>query len=188
MSKEGFIPKNNAGEEVVLKRANELQRAFNLIDVGDSKSKSKRFLKSLITKIPLINEVDSDKYTGPYILYPNFNEAYLVLERKQITGVRPYNESTKGMSKNYQYTKVIALGYQKLKDRIQVGFFGKDENNPYIIEDPDRGIFLPLDAGMLFTETVTEEEIVPTLALAAASYEYNKGKPLNDQITFPSEI
>jgi len=58
MSKEGFIPKNNAGEEMVLKRANELQKDFDFKDMGDPKFRTKRFLKSLLLKVSLKNDVD----------------------------------------------------------------------------------------------------------------------------------
>ena len=176
------------GDEIVKNNAKQLEEDFNLRDIGDPKFKTKRFLKSLLNKTLLKHEVDPDKYIYPYILLPNPDGVFLVLERKLISRKRPHNESTKGLSWDCSYTKLKALGYRKVGDGLEVGFFGKNENDPYIFEDPDRGIFLPLDAGMLFTETITEKEIVPTLALAMASYEYNKGKRLNDQITFPSEI
>ncbi|MDD3998738.1 MAG: hypothetical protein PHR98_01370 [Candidatus Shapirobacteria bacterium] len=176
------------GGKIVKKRADELLENFNLSDREESKFKAKRFLKSLLNKAHLKHEVDPDKYIYPYILLPNPDDAFLVLEKKLISRKRPHNESTKGLSWDCYYTKLIALGYRKVEDGLEVGFFGKNKNDPDIFEDPDRGIFLSLDAGMLFTKTVTEEEIVPTLALAIASYEYNKGRPLNDQVTFPSEI
>ncbi len=187
MSKEGFIPKNNAGEEMVLKRANELQKDFDFKDMGDPKFRTKRFLKSLLLKVSLKNDVDPEKYTGPYILYPTLDDAFLVLERNSTTGTRPDNESTKGLSSDYKYTEVLALGYAKVKDGWVVGIFGKKDNDLYLYNHQDDGDFNPKDTGMLFTKTVvSEEDIVLTLALAMASYEYNKGKPLNDQITFPT--
>ena len=189
MSKEGFIPKNNAGEEMVLKRANELQKDFDFKDMGDPKFRTKRFLKSLLLKVSLKNDVDPEKYTGPYILYPTLDDAFLVLERNSTTGTRPDNESTKGLSSDYKYTEVLALGYAKVKDGWVVGIFGKKDNDLYLYNHQDDGDFNPKDTGMLFTKTVvSEEDIVLTLALAMASYEYNKGKPLNDQITFPADL
>lgn len=113
----------------------------------------------------------------------------MVLERNSTTGTRPDNESTKGLSSDYKYTEVLALGYAKVKDGWVVGIFGKKDNDLYLYNHQDDGDFNPKDTGMLFTKTVvSEEDIVLTLALAMASYEYNKGKPLNDQITFPADL
>ena len=177
------------GGKIVKKRADELLENFNLSDREESKFKAKRFLKSLLNKAHLKHEVDPDKYIYPYILLPNPDDAFLVLERKLISSKRPYNESTKGLPSDYTYTEAMALGYRKVGDEYEVGFFGKNENDNYLCNHPDDGDFNPKDAGMLFTKTVvSEEDIILTLALAMASYEYNKGKTLNDQITFPSEI
>lgn len=177
------------GGKIVKKRADELLRDFDLTDKGESKFKAKRFLKSLLLKASLKNEVDPEKYTGPYVLYPTLDDAFLVLERNSTTGTRPDNESTKGLSSDYKYTKVLALGYTKVEDEFIVGFFRKNENDRYLCNHSDYRDFTPIDAGNLFFKTVTDEkEIIPTLAQAMASYEYNKGKPLNDQVTFPSEI
>ena len=178
------------GDEIVKNKAKQLEEDFNLKDVGDPKFKTKRFLKSLLNKTLLKHEVDPDKYIYPYILLQNPDDVFLVLERNSIKRIKTVVTEEYGVNKeiSYEYIRMVALGYKKEGDEFEVGFFNRNENDPYIFEDPDRGIFLPLDAGMLFTKTVREEEIIPTLALAMASYEYNKGKPLNDQITFPSEI
>lgn len=170
------------GGEIVKKRANELLRDFDLTNMGEPKFKAKRFLELMIPKITLINEVDPETNRNPYSVEINHNY-FLVLEDKWISGRTPDPRRLK-----YDYSQVTALGCKKDGKLFKVGFFKRNEIDPYIFEDPDRGIFLPLDAGMLFTKTVTEEEIIPTLALAMASYEYNKGKPLNEQVTFPSEI
>ena len=177
------------GGEIVKKRADEYQEDFNSKDMGDSKFRIKRFLKSLLPKVSLKNEVDPEKYNDPYILYPGSDEAFLVLERKLISNKRPDNESTKGLPSNYEYTGVMALGYKKEEDKFIVGFFGKNENDIYLANHPEERDFKPVNnIGMLFTKTVPEEEIIPTLALAMASYEYNNGKRPDDQITFPGRI
>ncbi len=167
------------GGEMVKKRAEELLNDFDLTNEGESKFKAIKFLKFLLNKANSKCVVDPDKHIFPHISIPNSDDAFLVLERNLTTGKLPYNESTKGLgSSDYTYTEVMALGYKKTKNGILVGIFGRK----------DGGDFNPKDAGMLFTETVSEEKIIPTLALAMASYEYNKGKSLNDQVTFPSEI
>lgn len=184
-----WLKMKESGDEIVKNNAKQLEKDFDLKDIGDPKFKTKRFLRSLISKTTLINEIDSKKYSTPYLLFPGFNDAFLVLERKLISSKRPYNESTKGLPSDYTYTEAMALGYRKVGDEYEVGFFGKNENDNYLCNHPDDGDFNPKDAGMLFTKTVvSEEDIILTLALAMASYEYNKGKTLNDQITFPSEI
>jgi len=179
-----WLKMKEEGGKIVKKRADELLNNLDFID-----GIPKRFLKSLLPQVSLKNDVDPEKHTNPYILYPTFDDAFLVLERNLTTGTAPYNESTKGLgSSDYRYAEVMALGYKKTKDGYVVGFFGKKEKDRYLYNHPDDGDFNPLEVGKLFTQTATEEEIIPTLALAAAIYEYNKGKPLNDQITFPSEI
>ncbi|HNY04353.1 MAG TPA: hypothetical protein PKI92_01145 [Candidatus Woesebacteria bacterium] len=184
MSKE--IYKSNIENKLIKieKRASELQRDRDFID-----GNPKKFLKTLLSIVDLKNEADPEKYTSPYILSPSFDETFLVLERKLMSGTKPYNEETKDHStSDYKYIEVVALGYIENEDgSVEVGFFKKNEKDPYIYNHPEKIDFTPLDAGMLFTITVSKEQIISTLALAFASYEYNKGKPLNNQVAFPSE-
>lgn len=183
MSKEIYKSDLEIGLMTVKKRADELLKNLDFID-----GIPKRFLKSLLLKVSLKNDADPEKHTDPYILYPNPDDAFLVLERNLTSKKRPDNESTKGLSTDYKYTEVMALGYTKVGDGFEVGFFKKNENDIYFANHPEDRNFTPLDAGMLFTKIVNEEEIIPTLALAMASYEYNKEKTLNHQVTFPGEI
>lgn len=176
------------GDEIVKNNAKQLEEDFNLKDVGDPKFKTKRFLEFLIPQITLKNTVDSEEYTTPYILSPNSDEVFLVIERNIATGNIDEHNIDESIKIIYKYIETMALGCKKYGEEIVVGFFKNHDKDPYLSHHPDEADFVPLDTGMLFFKTVTEKEIIPTLAQAMASHEYNRGKPLNDQITFPSEI
>jgi len=176
------------GGKIVKKRADELLRDFDFTDKRESKHEAKRFLEFLIPQITLKNTVDSEEYTTPYILSPNSDEVFLVIERNIATGNIDEHNIDESIKIIYKYIETMALGCKRYGEEIVVGFFKNHDKDPYLSHHPDEADFVPLDTGMLFFKTVTEKEIVPTLALAIASYEYNKGKDLNDQITFPSEI
>lgn len=179
--------RNEFNKKMVEDRVDKLLRDFNLVDSDNPRFRARRFLESLIPKITLINEVDPEKHLIPYILEPNYN-AFLVLERKSISSRIPHYEYTRRFSHlDYQYTKVLALGYKKNENGVEVGFFGKNENDRYLYDHPEREEFTSLDTRMLFSTTVPVEEIIPNLARAFASYERNKGRDLYNQVIFPSE-
>lgn len=147
----------------------------------------KRFLESLIPKVSLKNNVDLERHPLPYIVEPN-NSAFLILKRKSVSILVPHTVTQYHYNSSYEYTEVLALGYEKDKDGIEVGFFSRNENDRYLNEHRERKNFIPLEIGMLFSKTVPEKEIIPTLALAMASYQFNQEKENCNQVIFPANL
>ncbi|MEL7666342.1 MAG: hypothetical protein AAGU06_02855 [Candidatus Shapirobacteria bacterium] len=150
----------------------------------------KKYLKSLLDNIRLVNNVDPEKHPETYVVYPDTNSAFLVLEKTKEIGLTPYGEKTKGLPSEYHYTLIKALGYrQNIDGNYEVGFFSKHENDIYHKKDQEVINFNPVDAGMLFTRTVSStEEIIASLKEAKNAYLYNQGKKIEDQIVFPKEL
>ena len=69
----------------------------------------KKYLKSLLDNIRLVNDVDPEKHPETYVVYPDTNSAFLVLEKTKEIGLTPYGEKTKGLPSEYHYTLIKAL-------------------------------------------------------------------------------